>query len=89
MLLIWSGNINGLLIPSSSSPDRFYERNLHICKDIWKSIYTVYVGKTSNVCFHEVHYYYDKEVQFVILLNMWHLDDTTVLSFPKHVILKQ
>ena len=43
MLLIWSGNFTRLWIPSSS-PHRFHERNLHICKDIWENIYCVYVA---------------------------------------------
>ena len=30
-----------------------------------------------------------KEVQIVILMNLWHLDNTTNFSFPKHVILKR
>ena len=87
MLLIWSSNINGLLIPSSS-PHRFHENFLHICKDIWKNIYFVF-EKILNVCFHEVPHYYEKEVQFVILLKMWHLDNSMVFSFPKHVMLKR
>ena len=47
--------------------------------------------KIFDVCLHEVPRYYDKEVKFVILLNiyMWHLDTMTVFSFPKHVILKR
>ena len=85
-LLIWSGNNSGLLI-SSSSPHRYHERNLHICKDTWNSIYLLY-GQMSIVCFYEAPHYYGKEVQFVILLNLWHLDDTMVSSFPKRVVLK-
>jgi len=45
--------------------------------------------KIFDVCLHEVPRYYDKEVKFVILLNMWHLDTMTVFSFPKHVILER
>ena len=43
MLLIWSGNFTKLSI-RSLSPHRFHERNLHICKDIWENIYSVYVS---------------------------------------------
>ena len=42
-----------------------------------------------GVCLHGVPRCYDKEVQFVIFLNMWHLDNMTVFSFPKHVILER
>ena len=45
-------------------------------------------GKISYVSFDDVLGYYDKEFQFVILLNMTHLDNTTIFSFPKSVILK-
>ena len=38
---------------------------------------------------HEIPHYYDKEVQFVILLNLRHLDNTTVFSCAKRVILKR
>jgi hypothetical protein len=41
MLLIWSSNINELLIPSSS-PHKFHEKKIHICKDIWKNKYFVF-----------------------------------------------
>ena len=34
-----------LMIPSSI-PQRFHERNLHICKHIWKNIYFVHVVNT-------------------------------------------
>ena len=43
--------------------------------------------KYLKVCFYEVPRYCDNQVQFVILLNMWHLDNTTFFSFPKRVIL--
>jgi hypothetical protein len=45
--------------------------------------------KYLKVCFYEVPRYCDNQVQFVILLNMWHLDNTTFFSFPKRVILKR
>jgi hypothetical protein len=52
LLLIWSGNINGLLIPSSS-PHRFHERNLHICKDVWKNIEVPHsYDKSSNLSYY-------------------------------------
>ena len=35
--------------------------------------------KIFNMCFHEVPRYYDKEVQFVIFLNMLHLNN---MNFP-------
>ena len=76
MLLIWSVNISSLMLIPSSISHRFHERNLHICEDMWKDIY-------------EAPRYYDKDVQFVILLNMWHLNNMMVLLFSKRVILKR
>lgn len=38
--------------------------------------------------FDEVHDYYDRAVQFVILLNMTHLDNIMVFTFPKHHLKK-
>ena len=48
-----------------------------------KTCERVFMWQISNVWYHEVFGYYDKEVQFVILLNMWHLDNMTIFSFPK------
>jgi len=62
-----------LLLIPSSSPHKFHER-----KDPW-----------NNICFHEAPRYHDKEVQFVIPLNLQDLNNMTVFSFPKHVILKR
>ena len=41
------------------------------------------------MCFHDVPRYYDKEVHFVISLNLGHLVNTMVFLFPKCVILKR
>ena len=56
----------------------------------FENIFIFYVcSKVSYVCFQEVPCYYDKQIQFVILLNMWYLDNAKVFSFPKHIILKK
>ena len=52
-----SGNISGLLIPSSS-PHRFSKENLHIC-NIFERIFIFIYGKISQVCFYEVPRYCD------------------------------
>ena len=76
----WSGNISELLIPSSS-PHKFHERNLHICKDIWNIIYLHMWSNIKCVYFHEALHYYEKEIHLIILLNFWHLDNMSVFSF--------
>ena len=79
---------HGLLIPSSS-PHIFHERNLHVCKRNLEEYLFYICDKISNECFPEVPRYYDKEVQFVISLNMWHLENTMVFLLPKCVISKR
>ena len=54
-------------------------------KTFSKTLFYIY-DKISNVCFHEVPHYYDKELQFVMLWNIWHHNNTMVFSFPKRVM---
>ena len=60
-------------------------REICIFVNIYENIYSA-CDKLCDVSLHEVPHYYDKEVQFVILLNMWYLHNTMVSSFPKRVV---
>ena len=46
---------NGPLIPSSS-PNKYHERNLHICRHLKEYLFCIR-GKISNVCIKEVGLY--------------------------------
>ena len=56
VIYLWSGNINGLLIPSSS-PHRFHERNLSVLRHLKEYLF-YRCGQISNVCFHEAPRYH-------------------------------
>ena len=52
VLLVWSGNICGLLI-SCSSPHRFHKRNLHIYIDIWKVFFILFMWLNFQCVFSQ------------------------------------
>jgi hypothetical protein len=83
MIWMWSGNTSGLLVPSSN-PHRFHEK-INIFVKTYKKFAFIYVAKYV-MCAFRVPRYHDKEVQCVVSLNLWHLDNTMVFSFPKCVI---
>lgn len=63
----------------------FMRKFAYLQKNLTTYLFSMYDTK-SNVCFHEVSRYYDKDVQFLILLYIWHLGNTTMFSFPKRVV---
>ena len=77
MLLIWNGNITGLLIPLTN-PLRFHKRILHICKDAWENIYFVYVA--NDLMCVVIKYLVFMTKSPIILRNITILDVTPSLT---------
>lgn len=79
LLVTWSGNISGLLIPSSS-PKRFHERNLRICKDIWYIFICVWGGGGYLVCgFKSTSLLWQRHLKYLIIEC-----DTSIIQWFSH-----